>query len=137
MVADEVRKLAERTRVSTTEITQTVTKIRSCMQEAESGMAAGNQRVLEAVAESERTEASMTGIQSAAAMVVEKVDDITSLLREQNSSSKEIARNVISIAAGSEQVSRSAESMTSIASHLECLAGDLDHAARRFRLVPA
>ena len=134
VVADEVRKLAERTRLSTLEITTTVEKIKACMVEADKSMASGNQRVLGALAESERAEASMLDIQSAASVVIASVEDIATLLREQSSSSQEITRNVVSIAAGSEQVCHTAGSMAGTAKHLESLASDLDLAVRRFRV---
>jgi methyl-accepting chemotaxis protein len=135
VVADEVRKLAERTRLSTLKISSTIERIRSCMTEAERTMAAGTTGVRDALAEAERAELSMSNIQSSAAVVISSVDEITTLLREQSSSSKEISQNVSAIAASSAQVSGTVGSMAGIAQHLESLAGSLDRSVRRFQIA--
>lgn len=135
VVADEVRKLAERTRLSTLEISATVERIRSCMTEAEQNMADGTQRVRDALLESERAESSMGAIQTAASVVISSVDAITDVLRKQSGSSQEISKSAVAIASGSVQVSGNMESMAGIARHLESLAGDLEQSVKRFRIA--
>ena len=134
VVADEVRKLAERTSLSTQEIASTVEKIQSGTRNAVQSMVAGVDQVRSGMALAEQAGASIIEIQTGAQRVVGVANDITNSLREQNTASTEIARNVEKIATMVEANNASAELAATAAHQLEQLAQGLSTSIGSFRL---
>jgi methyl-accepting chemotaxis protein len=134
VVADEVRKLAERTSLSTQEIASTVEKIQRGTRNAVQSMVAGVDQVRSGMALAEQAGASIVEIQTGAQRVVGVVNDITNSLREQNTASTEIARNVEKIATMVEANNASAELAATAAHQLEQLAQGLSTSIGSFRL---
>ncbi|MEN3112193.1 methyl-accepting chemotaxis protein [Uliginosibacterium paludis] len=104
VVADEVRKLAERTAQASTEIVRTVDAIRQDTQIAAGKMEQGVSRVDRGMALSRASGERMQGVCESADRVLASVADISSALREHNSTNENVARNVETIARMSEDV---------------------------------
>ena len=134
VVADEVRKLAERTTLSTREISSTVEKIQGGTRNAVQSMVAGVDQVRSGTALAQQAGSSIVEIESGARRVVGVVNDITNSLREQNTASNEIARNVEKIATMVEANNASAEQAAAAAHQLEQLADGLTASIASFRL---
>ena len=134
VVADEVRKLAERTSLSTREITSTVEKIQGGTRNAVHSMVAGVNQVRSGTALAQQAGSSIVEIESGARRVVGVVNDITNSLREQNTASNEIARNIERIATMVEANNASAEQAAAAAHQLEQLADGLAASVASFRL---
>jgi hypothetical protein len=128
------KKLAERTSLSTQEIASTVEKIQSGTRNAVQSMVAGVDQVRSGMALAEQAGASIVEIQTGAQRVVGVVNDITNSLREQNTASTEIARNVEKIATMVEANNASAELAATAAHQLEQLAQGLSTSIGSFRL---
>lgn len=134
VVADEVRKLAERTARATEEIAGMVQAIQSGTGRAVDTMQRGVQRVCDGVELSNRAGESMTQISTGARQVLAAVSDISAALREQSSTSSEIAQNVEGIAHMAEANNLAVRETASTAARLEDLAAKLRQQVERFRV---
>jgi PAS domain S-box-containing protein len=135
VVADEVRKLAERTGVSTQEITVMIAKIQEGTRVAAQEMEASVARVSEGVQLAHRAGDSVTDIRSSTQASAQAVGDITLALVEQSSAAREIARRVESIAQGAEENFASVGQTSNAARDLKDLANELEQMARRFKIA--
>jgi len=135
VVADEVRKLAERTSRSTQEISTMITAIQGGTREAVNSMKLGVTRVSEGVALATRAGESIKEIGGNAQQVVEQVANISHALREQSSTSSEIARSVEDVARMAEENCTAANGNAATAERLQSLSGVLEQEVRRFRLA--
>ena len=134
VVADEVRKLAERTTLSTQEITTMIADIQRGTEAAVKGMTDGQLQVGEGVAKAERSGRSMEHIQSSALTLIDSVEEISTALREQSAASNDVALNVEKIAQMTEENSMAINSVSNAARDLETLAGELQANVNRFRV---
>ena len=125
VVADEVRKLAERTALSTSEITATITEMRSNARAGVSSIDTATECVAAGVSRAEDAKHAISQIEASSASTVEMVGEITSAIREQRGASAAIAQMVESIAQMAEQSTAGASEGANSAAQLETLAQDL------------
>ena len=133
VVADEVRKLAERTSLSTTEIAGMVGKIQNGTKSAVASMEAGVGQATRGVDLANEAGQSIVSIRDGALRVVAVVNDISSSIREQSTTSSEIARNIEHIAQMSEESSQAVQNTTEAARRLQELSASLHTAVSRFK----
>lgn len=134
VVADEVRKLAERTSKSTMEISTMIDNIQSRTDDALREI----RDVVENVADGQKL-AGLAGekiaeIRQQSARVAESFGDISHALREQNTASQEIARNVEQIAGVTDDNLDVAQSMAKDVEHLHNIAKQVDDAVMVFKV---
>ncbi|SMB26136.1 Methyl-accepting chemotaxis sensory transducer [Sterolibacterium denitrificans] len=134
VVADEVRKLAERTSKSTMEISTMIGNIQSRTDDALREI----KDVVENVADGQKL-AGLAGekiaeIRQQSARVAESFGDISHALREQNTASQEIARNVEQIAGVTDENLDVAQSMAKDVEHLHNIAKQVDDAVTVFKV---
>ena len=134
VVADEVRKLAERTSLSTTEIAAMVGKIQTGTRNAVESMQTGVAQAGRGVDLASQAGASIIEIREGAERVTAVVNSITDSIREQGSTSSDIARNIEHIAQMSEEGASAVRHTADAARHLQQLSGSLHHSVSRFKL---
>ena len=135
VVADEVRKLAERTALSTQEISNMIGAIQSGSRDAVESMALGVSRVTAGVELATQAGESIGGIGENALQVVDRVAHITNALHEQSVASAEIAQNVEKVARMAEENCAAVAENAGTAAHLERLSESLAAEVRRFKLA--
>jgi len=133
VVADEVRSLSERTTSSTQEISQMIATIQSSTDVAVKEM----EQVVIRVGSGERLakEAGqrISQIQTGAEQVIQAINAITTALREQSSSSHEIASQVEKVAKMTEDNNAAAQHTSESAGQLEQLATQMKTMVSGFR----
>jgi methyl-accepting chemotaxis protein len=132
VVADEVRKLAERTAVSTQEISTTVQAILQETSNAVQRMQSVSTNMSGSVALARDAGEALTAIDERARQTVDVVQSIAHSTREQSSTSQEIARLVENIAQMAEGSSSRAVQNTERARNLQGLAAELQTQLSRF-----
>jgi methyl-accepting chemotaxis protein len=132
VVADEVRKLAERTAMSTQEISTTVNAILQETAGAVQRMQTVSTNMTESVDLARHAGESLEAIDRHAQETVEVVSGIADSTREQSAASQEIARLVESIATAAEGSSSRAVKNTERAKNLQRLSGELQSQLGRF-----
>ncbi len=134
VVADEVRKLAERTTHSVQEISSVIGSIQAGVSGAVESMEASRTVVGEVVVVAQNASASMGNIQTATQTARDAITGISEALREQRTTSTELARNVESIAMMSEENSAAVASVAETATRLASVSDQLKSAVSRFRV---
>ena len=134
MVADEVRKLAERTAISTKEITSMIETIQNRTHNAVQGMNEGASHVSYGVEMAEKTGESMIRIDSSTREVSAVVEDISNTLREQNAANSNIATNVDKITQMIVDNGTTDREVSQLASGLEHLAAQLESSVGKFKV---
>lgn len=132
VVADEVRKLAERTALSTQEISTTVKAILEETSVAVKRMQVVSASMAGSVGLAREAGESLSLIDEHARQTVETVQSIADSTREQSAASQEIARLVESIAQMAEGSSSRAVNNTERARNLQRLAAELQAQLSRF-----
>ncbi len=130
VVADEVRKLAERTSVSTTDISNMVESIHSQTDLTVKAMEEVKREVEASAGYNNSTNKTLNQIGEAAVEVTNLANQIASATREQSSASEEIASNMEAISTLTEEntvsihnVGKEAENMATTAAKLQRLVG--------------
>ena len=126
VVADEVRKLAERTTASTEAIGKLVVSMQASGRDAVSWMASVSQQVTSGKQLSETAVGHIDGIRDGSQHVVDAVNDISTAINEQSSTTQNIAQQV-------EMVARLAETNSVTSKETEAIANDLDHLSANLR----
>lgn len=134
VVADEVRKLAERTSISTQEITTMIGTMQTATRSAVDGMAKGSAQVQQGVQMAARAGDSIERIQHGSQSVLSAIGEISSALREQTTASEQIAQNVEKIAQMTESNGGAVGRIFDSAKQLEDMAGDLHASVDRFKV---
>ena len=134
VVADEVRKLAERTAGATGEISSMVGAIQDGTRHAVVTMDDGVSRVRDGVTLSTRCGSAMEQIHDSATQVVRAVHDIGQALREQGSTSDEIAQRVEQIAQHAAENHRAVQEAAQTAARVEAVSATLMDQVSRFRV---
>lgn len=134
VVADEVRKLAERTALSTQEITTMISDIQSSTNLAISGIEDGAERVNGSVARATVAGESMRSINEATERVLNAVGEISLALKEQSVASEAISRNVEQVANMNESNTASVRTVVDDAHQLQALAAQLKQTVGNFRV---
>ena len=132
VVADEVRKLAERTTKSTLEIADMIGAIQQGTATAVSSMKTGVRDVAAGVDEAKEAGATIEEVQVQSQHVVSAVAEISVSLREQASTSADIARSIESIAQMAEENNAAADANASTADSLRRMAETLASEVSRF-----
>jgi aerotaxis receptor len=135
VVADEVRKLAERTAVSTKEISTMIAKIQGGTKEAVDEMEIGVKRVSDGVGLARQAGNSVSSISDAAQQAAHAVDDITHAIKEQSLAARDIAQRIEKIAQGTEENSVASSKTATSARQMAELSGLLDELASRFKIA--
>ena len=133
VVADEVRKLAERTSLSTQEISTTVGAILDETSNAVARMKAVSAKMAGSVELAREAGDSLTTIDQHSRDTVEVVHGIADGTREQSAASQEIARLVENIAQSAEGSNNRAQRNSERAQLLQQLASELQSQLSRFR----
>ena len=134
VVADEVRKLAERTTVSTHEITAMISGIQISSASAIRAMEQAGTRVETGVELAKSAGSAIARIQTEAEAVLSSVDEIALSLREQGTVTHDIANHVERIARMSEDNSALADESAKAAHQLKSLAASMREEVQRFQL---
>ena len=135
VVADEVRKLAERTTLSTQEISGMIGQIQTVTSGAVNSMETVVTEMGELVTQSEKAGEAIGAIEDQSRSVMDVVESITTGLNEQTSASNEIARRIESIAQMSEENSAAVHQTATSAQNLSHMATSLLESAHRFRVA--
>ncbi|PKO29920.1 MAG: methyl-accepting chemotaxis protein [Betaproteobacteria bacterium HGW-Betaproteobacteria-7] len=135
VVADEVRKLAERTALSTKEITGIIAKTQGATEQATSEMRQVVDRVQRGVALASDAGSSISSISDSATSVLRAVEGINYSLAEQGTAAREIAQQVEKLAQGSEFNFQRATVIQSAAGDVHKLLKELQTHAAKFRIT--
>ncbi|OHX13017.1 methyl-accepting chemotaxis protein [Chromobacterium sphagni] len=132
VVADEVRKLAERTALSTTEISNIVARIQSTAQKGSESMQVGMQAIMDGLQRSRDAGSSMAGIRHCVDDVLGSINQIMVSLQEQSSASQVLAQNVEQVSRMSEQNASEVKASAQTAGELQAISQRLMGLASRF-----
>jgi methyl-accepting chemotaxis protein len=134
VVADEVRKLAERTAVSTNEISQTITGMQTSTQNVSKVMQTAVENVTHGVEAANEALQAIQRIESTSAQSAQHVSDITDAISEQSSVATNIARMVEQIAQKNEQNSSIAKETSLLATQMGDIAHQMSNTVKQYRL---
>jgi methyl-accepting chemotaxis protein len=134
VVADEVRKLAERTGTATFEIGTMIEAIQQETSSVVSTMRAGGDKVRAGVELADKAAEALERINAQTQESLTGVTAIASAVREQQSASTDIAKNVERIAQMAEEASATATQTAGAAQSLTDLALSLDRSLGRFKV---
>lgn len=134
VVADEVRKLAERTAVSTGEISSMVAAIQQSTGHVVSGVAQGVELADSSVELAQQAGESIAQLRRMAQQVAEVVREVDNGLREQSTASTDVAVKIEQIATQSEEASAIAHETSQAASSMDQTAHRMQEIVGRFKI---
>jgi len=134
VVADEVRKLAERTAISTKEISQMIDTIQNTASAAVASMSSAVNQVSSGAALAQQAGDAINQIKEESNRVIMTVGDISSALAEQTKASDDISVHVEKVTQMTEENHAATEGTADAANHLTQLAGSMRTAIDRFKV---
>ncbi|MFT4173699.1 MAG: methyl-accepting chemotaxis protein [Rhodocyclaceae bacterium] len=134
VVADEVRKLAERTALSTRQITDTIDTMRAGAESASASMREAVRRVDVSAQRALKASEAIHQIGDGARESVHMVAEIADAIREQSSASTAVAQSVEQIAQMSEESAAAAAEGANAAHDLDTLARRMQSEVARYTL---
>ncbi len=134
VVADEVRKLAERTSVSTNEITRVVDSIRTETSAAMESMSEVEREVQESANLNRLADEAFKQIVTSANQVTGLVGHITESTKEQTSATEEVARSMEEISALTEENSATIRKLGQSVNEVSAVAAELQQLVGKFRV---
>lgn len=135
VVADEVRALALRTQVSTEEIRETISGLKSEVVDCVATMSHASDMAGHQVEAILKVETELQGIASAVREIASLNQEMESAANEQSDVSEAINQNVIEISRSAEQASTDAQETANIAGDLLVMAETLRETIEQFRLT--
>lgn len=135
VVADEVRKLAERTTVSTQEISGLIGTIQSQISDTVTSMHSADADVAASVAMASEAGDILQRAMESSIHINERVSDITHSVREQDSAVRSVAQNIEKIAGMAEQSSAAATGNNETAQQMEAQAANLQRLISRYKVA--
>ncbi len=130
VVADEVRKLAERTSLSTGEISSLLGEVSSGTQQAVASMQKTVGQVTQSVACAREAQTAIGEVRGNAEQILEQVEGISLALSEQSAANQAIAQQV-------ETVAQAAEENSQVVRQVAGAAGEVSSAAERMHTAIA
>ena len=134
VVADEVRKLAERTAISTKEISQMIDAIQNTASIAVASMSSAVNQVSGGAALAQQAGDAINQIKEESNRVITTVSSISSALVEQSKASDDIAAHVEKVAQMTEENHAATEATADAANNLAELADSMRTAVNRFKI---
>ena len=134
VVADEVRKLAERTAISTKEISQMIDTIQNTASVAVANMSNTVKQVSGGAALAQQAGDAINQIKEESNRVIRTVSGISSSLVEQSKASNDISAHVEKVAQMTEENHAATEATANAADNLAQLAGTMRIAVERFKI---
>ncbi|OGS76513.1 MAG: hypothetical protein A2Z94_01230 [Gallionellales bacterium GWA2_55_18] len=134
VVADEVRKLAERTAISTKEISQMIDAIQNTASIAVASMSSAVTQVSGGAALAQQAGDAINQIKEESNRVIATVSGISSALVEQSKASNDISAHVEKVAQMTEENHAATEATADAANNLAQLADSMRAAVNRFKV---
>ena len=134
VVADEVRKLAERTAMSTQEISGTIATMRTSASNAVASMEGVVDKVAKGVESAQEASEAIRMMGEGSRSAVGMVEEIATAIREQATATNSIAMQVERIAQMSEESSAAAGNSAETARNLDRLATDMQGVVNTYKL---
>jgi methyl-accepting chemotaxis protein len=137
VVASEVKKLSERTTEATIEVEKMVAAIQKSSDSAVKAMDSAAKRVESGVMFANQAEKAIVSIQQGSEQVQVHIDDVTSVLAEQNATSQSIAQQIERVAQAAEENSAAARNASDAVKSVELLAHTVRGEVERFKVCGA
>lgn len=134
VVADEVRKLAERTRVATQEVSESVSSIRGETERAVAQIAEGSKEVAKSVETATGAGENMRRIVEASNAVASLIRSIAAAAEEQSAANEQVSRSVETVTAIAQESSGGASQAAEAAASLSTKAEQLQTMIAKFKL---
>ena len=134
VVADEVKKLAERTTISTSEISERITKIQEQTTEVTTSIEEGLRRIENGTQIAQNAQQSLEKVMESTEMGVQMVMQIDASSGMQSASTAEIVRTIKNIVSSINASKEQVGGITSAAKNLSSLTKALKDAANQFSL---
>ncbi len=134
VVADEVRKLAERTAISTKEISEMIDSMQNTAGAAVASMTNAVKQVNDGAALAQKAGDAINQINGESDKVIQTVSDISLMLEEQSRASNDIAVNIEKVAQLTEENHAATEQTANAANNLTSLADTMRHTVNKFKI---
>ncbi len=137
VVADEVRKLAERTTKATKEIGDTIKTIQVEAKKADQSMNTAKAAVVKGEQFNDELEDALKGILSNSENVIDQIDNVTSVFKEQSLTAEQISTNINNINAVTNENAQGIHEIAETAENLNILTNRLHGLIATFRISSA